>query len=147
MSNHDNPKRRPRSRSEYEWSHPNFLRALLLLGLQGTHDCGKYLEVVSNLQGHQYNQSEDKFSDRRLRRAQSASKMPGTINTLLIDGSFEELADELAQYIDDLKKKSGESSSIQSEIAPLLEQQKQQDVLKKLVNGSSALNSAPEKGM
>ena len=72
--------------------------------------------------------------------------MPGTINTLLIDGSFEELADELAQYIDDLKKKAGESSSIQSEIAPLLEQQKQQDVLKKLVDGSGALSSAPEKG-
>jgi len=71
--------------------------------------------------------------------------MPGTINTLLIDGSFEELAEELAAYVDDLKKKSGNASSLQSDVAPLLQQQKQQEVLKKLVDGSAILSSAPEK--
>ena len=74
--------------------------------------------------------------------------MPGPINTLLIDGSFEELAEELAHYIDEIRKKNGEeSSNIQGEVSPLLEQGQQDEVLKKLVTGSSALNKAPEKGM
>ena len=47
--------------------------------------------------------------------------MPGPKNTLLIEGSFEELTDEFAQYIDSLKKSQGdESSSIQQEAADLL---------------------------
>lgn len=74
--------------------------------------------------------------------------MPGAINTLMIDGSFEELADELAHHIDGLIKKEGGTSSIQSELAPLLEKTgQQQEVLKKLVSNSAVLNSAPEKGM
>ena len=73
--------------------------------------------------------------------------MPGQINTLLIDGTFEELADELGHYVDEVKKKGGDANSnIQSEIAPLLEQGQKDEVLKKLVTGSSALNAAPEKG-
>ena len=74
--------------------------------------------------------------------------MPGPKNTLLIEGSFEELTDEFAQYIDSLKKSQGdESSSIQQETADLLKENKKDEVLKKLVVGAQALNQAPEKGM
>lgn len=74
--------------------------------------------------------------------------MPGPTTTLLIEGSFEELADELAQYIDNLKKSQGdESSDIQGECATLLKENKKDEVLKKLVMGGQALNQAPEKGM
>lgn len=73
--------------------------------------------------------------------------MPGPTNTLLIEGSFEELADELAHYIDEVKKKPVEDgSSIQSEIASLLEQGQKDEALKKIVTGSTVLNTAPEKG-
>ncbi|KAJ5558475.1 hypothetical protein N7461_002447 [Penicillium sp. DV-2018c] len=80
--------------------------------------------------------------------------MPAPTNTLLIEGSFTELADEFAQYIDALRKEG----SLQTEIAPLLEPLRQQEqsngeadlkqrdeVLKKLVSSATALNSAPEK--
>ena len=73
--------------------------------------------------------------------------MPGSINTLLIEGSFDELADELAQYLDTIKKSHGdEGSKIQAEIAPLLQENKKDDALKKLVTGSAALNTTQEKG-
>ena len=73
--------------------------------------------------------------------------MPAPSNTLLIDGSFEELSEELAQYIDDIRKRQGEeASNTRSEIARLLEQGSQDDVLKKLVSSSVTLNAAPEKG-
>lgn len=73
--------------------------------------------------------------------------MPAPSNTLLIEGSFDELADELAHYIDDVRKKPGdENPGIQAEIAPLLEQAQKDEALKKLVTGSTALNTAPEKG-
>lgn len=73
--------------------------------------------------------------------------MPGPSNTLLIEGSFEELADELSHYLDDVRKKDGDTNTaIQTEIAQLLEQNHKDEVLKKLVTGSTALNSAPEKG-
>jgi translation initiation factor 3 subunit M len=73
--------------------------------------------------------------------------MPGPVNTLLIDGSFEELSDELAQYIDEIKKRQGEEGTVQAEISPLLKQGQKDEVLKKLVLGSSVLNAAPEKGL
>ena len=84
--------------------------------------------------------------------------MPAPTTTLLIEGSFSELADEFAQYLDALRKSEG-TTTIQAEISPLLEplrQQEQSDaepdrkqrdeVLKKLVSAASVLNSAPEKG-
>ncbi|PSN65375.1 PCI-domain-containing protein [Corynespora cassiicola Philippines] len=72
--------------------------------------------------------------------------MPGPTTTLLIEGSFEELADELAQYLDGLKKSQGdETSNIQAETADLLKENQKDEVLKKLVMGSQALNQAPEK--
>lgn len=74
--------------------------------------------------------------------------MPAPTNTLLIEGTFEELVEELTQYIDNLKKQQGdESSTLQSECASLLQENKKEDVLKKLVTSSSVLNSAPEKGV
>ncbi|KAK8218549.1 eukaryotic translation initiation factor 3 subunit M [Phyllosticta capitalensis] len=72
--------------------------------------------------------------------------MPAPTNTLLIEGSFEELADELAQYLDALRKSQGEeSSALQTEVGQLLEENKKDEVLKKLVTGSAALSGAPEK--
>lgn len=73
--------------------------------------------------------------------------MPGPSNTLLIEGSFEELSDELAHYIDEVQKKqSPDSANTQAEVAPLLEKGQKDEVLKKLVAASDALNTAPEKG-
>jgi translation initiation factor 3 subunit M len=88
--------------------------------------------------------------------------MPGPSNTLLIEGSFSELADELAQYLDTVSK-SEAGSGVQSEISSTLGEirekeqaeepvdpasiQKQKDeVLKKIVGKAAVLNSAPEKG-
>ena len=74
--------------------------------------------------------------------------MPGPSNTLLIEGTFEELSEELAQYIDDVQKKqTPDAASVKSEVTPLLAQEKKDEVLKKLVTASSVLNSAPERGM
>ena len=74
--------------------------------------------------------------------------MPAPVNTLLIDGSFEELVEEFAQYIDDISKKQGdEASDIRGEVGALLEKEQQDEVLKRLVTSSSVLNAAPEKGL
>ena len=81
-------------------------------------------------------------------RLPTPTKMPGPSNTLLIEGSFEELSDELAHYIDEVQKKqSPDSANTQSEIAPLLEKAQRDEILKKLVTASEVLNTAPEKGM
>lgn len=73
--------------------------------------------------------------------------MPGSANTLLIEGSFEELSDELAHYIDEVKKKQGdEGTGIQAEITSLLGQGQKDAALRKLVTASIVLNTAPEKG-
>jgi translation initiation factor 3 subunit M len=88
--------------------------------------------------------------------------MPGPSNTLLIEGSFSELADELAQYVDTVSKSEADTG-IQNDIARSLGEirekeqseepvdaasiQKQKDeVLKKIVGNAGVLNSAPEKG-
>ena len=73
--------------------------------------------------------------------------MPSPTNTLLIEGSFEELADELAHYVDEVQKKQNpDNANIQTEITPLLEKGQKDEALKKLVTASDALNTAPEKG-
>lgn len=82
--------------------------------------------------------------------------MPAPSTTLLIEGSFTELAEEFAQYLVALPKNEAD---LQAEISPLLQplrQQEQNDekpdlkqrdeVLKKLVAASAVLNTAPEKG-
>ena len=63
---------------------------------------------------------------------------------VFIDGTFEDLADELAAYIDNVKKVD-ESEGIRAEVKPLLEANKKDEVLKRLVTGSPILNAAPEK--
>lgn len=73
--------------------------------------------------------------------------MPGPSNTLLIEGSFEELAEELAHYIGEVQKKQiPDAPKLQEEVSPLLQQGNKDEVLKKLVTASSVLNAAPEKG-
>ncbi|MCJ1421848.1 hypothetical protein MMC32_008215 [Xylographa parallela] len=72
--------------------------------------------------------------------------MPGSTNTLLIEGSFEELSDELAHYIDEIRKRQGDAgASLQADITPILEQGQKDEALKKLVTSSAVLNTAPEK--
>lgn len=90
--------------------------------------------------------------------------MPGPSNTLLIEGSFSELAEELSQYIDTVAK-AEEGAGLVAEVEPLLSaireaeqsqdpqsihssevQKAKDDALKKMVTKASALNSAPEKG-
>ena len=97
--------------------------------------------------------------------------MPGPTHTLLIEGSFRELAEELADYLEGLRKaQNGESTtSLRDQITPHLDkltsvEEKQQedsqdpeddeeaneakdDVLQILSKASSVLNSAPEKGL
>lgn len=78
--------------------------------------------------------------------------MPGIPRLSLVEGAFEELAQELAVYLDGLK---GEGSTISADITPLLadsekaegsRQETDKDgALKKLVTASSALNGAPER--
>ncbi|TKA52032.1 Eukaryotic translation initiation factor 3 subunit M [Cryomyces minteri] len=70
--------------------------------------------------------------------------MPAPTNTLLIEGSFEELAEELARYLDN-QGQGEQTSSLHSEIGSLLQDNKKDEVLKKLVSGSTVLNSAPER--
>jgi translation initiation factor 3 subunit M len=83
--------------------------------------------------------------------------MPAPANTLLIEGSFTELSEELAQYLDALRRTEG--SNLPAEVAPLLEPLRQQEqngeepnlkqrdeVLKKIVSAAAILNTAPEKG-
>jgi len=70
--------------------------------------------------------------------------MPPPTNTLIVEGTFEELVDELATYIDNLRK---DGEPIQPEVSKLLQNGNQEDALKKLVGNSSVLNTAPEKGI
>ncbi|EME80352.1 uncharacterized protein MYCFIDRAFT_183537 [Pseudocercospora fijiensis CIRAD86] len=76
--------------------------------------------------------------------------MPGFPRLSLVEGSFEELALELAQYLDNAK----EGSNVAAEITPLLADAEKserpadsdrENALKKLVTGSAVLNSAPER--
>lgn len=67
-----------------------------------------------------------------------------TTNQVFIDGTFEDLADELAAYIDNVKKVEGDSG-VKAEIKPLLEENKKDEALKRLITASPVLNNAPEK--
>ncbi len=67
-----------------------------------------------------------------------------TTSQVFIDGSFVDLADELAGYIDNVTK-AEESKSVRAELKSLLAANKKDDALKKLVTASPALNAAPEK--
>ena len=88
--------------------------------------------------------------------------MPAPTNTLLIEGSFTELAEELAQYIDTQAKADGNGvqADIQQLLASIRESEQSQEsadeatvqnqkneVLKKIVTKAQVLNGAPERGM
>ncbi|KAH8792713.1 PCI domain-containing protein [Hyaloscypha finlandica] len=60
--------------------------------------------------------------------------MAPSTQQVFIDGTFADLAQELAEYL-----------NIGPEIQPLLEENKKDDALKRLVTVSTALNSSPEK--
>lgn len=92
----------------------------------------------------------------------NTAAMPGPSNTLLIEGSFSELAEELAHYLDTLAK-SEEGAGVSADVAQFLDnireseqseepvdessvQQQKDEVLKKIVTKASVLNSAPERG-
>ena len=68
-------------------------------------------------------------------------------NTILIEGSFEELCTELTQYIDQTNKTTGQESNLEADVEPLLKEDKKEDALKKVITASPALNNAPERGM
>jgi translation initiation factor 3 subunit M len=87
--------------------------------------------------------------------------MPVPTNTLLIEGAFSELAEELAQYIDNLAKVEG--NGVQADIQQSLSKLKEleassespdqatelnakNDILKKIVTKAQILNTAPERG-
>lgn len=65
-------------------------------------------------------------------------------NLLMVEGSFYDQVDELAQYIDTLKHTP---DALSGELASLLEKEDKDEVVRKLVGASSALSQAPEKGM
>jgi hypothetical protein len=95
---------------------------------------------------------ETRYSTRRTQNTHNTCdyyeiNMPAPANTLLIEGSFEELSDELAQHIDTLRKTQNvEGAPIQPEVSSLLQEKRTEDALKKLVGAASILNAAPEKG-
>lgn len=60
--------------------------------------------------------------------------MAPSTQQVFIDGTFPDLAQELAEYL-----------NIGEEVAPLLESNKKDEVLRKLVTASTALNATPEK--
>lgn len=81
-----------------------------------------------------------------------------SVSTLLIEGSFPELAEELAQYLDGLSEGAGVVNSIESELNQIREIESQEtpdtssipklrdDVLKKIITKATILNAAPERG-
>jgi translation initiation factor 3 subunit M len=80
---------------------------------------------------------------------------------MLIEGSFRELVEEFSDYIDNIKATQEASSSLRSDVTPLLDaltkaeeasdaeaaEKARDEVLKVLVPKTDALNSAPEKGI
>ena len=81
-----------------------------------------------------------------------------TVSTLLIEGSFPELAEELAQYLDGLDESAGIAKGIESDLGQLREgetqetpdnaalQKSRDNVLKKIITKATVLNAAPERG-
>jgi translation initiation factor 3 subunit M len=66
-----------------------------------------------------------------------------SINTLLVEGPFNDQVMELAEFFDSLK---GGESGLTQELAPMLEKGEKEDVMEKLVEASSILSQAAEKG-
>jgi len=72
--------------------------------------------------------------------------MAPATNTLIVEGTFEELVEELATYLDTTGTAHGKQTNIHGEVQPLLQEGKKEDALKKLVGASSILSTAPERG-
>lgn len=82
-----------------------------------------------------------------------------TTSTLLIEGSFPELAEEFAQYLDNLSEGAGIFASIEGDLNSIREAESQEtpeeqsiqkskdDVLKKIITKATILNGAPDRGM
>lgn len=89
------------------------------------------------------------FSDQLAHSLSPTASM--TVSTLLIEGSFPELAEELAQYFDSI-----EDTGLLKEIEPLLQETRetadsdqariQDEILKKLVQKAPILNNVSERG-
>jgi len=62
---------------------------------------------------------------------------------LMVEGSFYDQVDELAQYLDTVKQTPG---ALSGELAPLAEAEEKDAIVRRLVDASSALSQAPEKG-
>lgn len=61
----------------------------------------------------------------------------------MVEGLFFDQVDELAQYFDTIKQTPG---ALSGELGPLIEQQEKDEIVRKLVDASSVLSQAPEKG-
>jgi len=84
--------------------------------------------------------SSDYPPDQASRRANMESSAP---SLLMVEGSFYDQMDELAQYLDTVNQTPGVLSG---ELAPLAEREEKDEIVRKLVGASSALSQAPEKG-
>lgn len=88
--------------------------------------------------------------------------MAVSTNTLLVEGSFSELVEELAQYLDTISKaesNAGVFADIETSLNSVRDAEVQEDsdqealqkqkdeILKKIVTKAAVLNSAPERGM
>ena len=62
---------------------------------------------------------------------------------LMVEGSFYDQVDELAQYLDTVQQTPG---ILSAELAPLVEREEKDEIVRKLTGASSALSQAPEKG-
>lgn len=87
--------------------------------------------------------------------------MAVSTNTLLVEGSFSELVEELAQYLDTISKaepNAGIYADIETTLNNVRDAEVQEDsdqeslqkekdeILKKVVTKAAVLNSAPERG-
>src|SRR5436305_14936546 len=70
--------------------------------------------------------------------------MATAVNTMLVEGVFEDQVLELAEYFDNLRP---DEASLVKEITPMVEKGEKEDAMEKLVEASSILSSAPEKGL
>lgn len=81
-----------------------------------------------------------------------------TVSTLLIEGSFPELVEELARYLDTLSEGAGIFASVEDDLNNIREseaegsrdaqpiQKLKDDALKKIITKATVLNNAPERG-
>ena len=72
--------------------------------------------------------------------ATQTTTMPGPSNTLLIEGSFGELAEELAQYLDPLLK-SEPGAGLEAEIEPALKEIREKEQAEEPAKDSTAVTN------